>query len=223
MTNDLLDSLLELLEEKVTGVEFRRAWGPGWGSRLMEGTVASGEVLSRRWAGSSQETVVRLSLFGGDASRRREAAASIEEAVLAYCPGCVGLLQEEEKEDTQTRLSCLSLRMTFTGGEATSAQGMQVTLGGQAYTVAGAAVTVALSGEELTAVGEEIPFALRDAQREYQVELTGIQVQGLERMAVFTAQIGSTLYTGCRWKKLNYAQGTGVFLASGCEEQEETP
>ena len=47
----LLDSLCQLLGPELEGGELRRAWGPGWGSRLVRGPVVSGEVLSTRWAG----------------------------------------------------------------------------------------------------------------------------------------------------------------------------
>ena len=68
----LLDSLFQLLAPQLEGVELRRAWGPGWGSRLVRGPVVSGEVLSARWAGHSQETQVRLTVFAPEASQRRE-------------------------------------------------------------------------------------------------------------------------------------------------------
>ena len=65
----LLDSLFQLLAPQLEGVELRRAWGPGWGSRLVRGPVVSGEVLSARWAGQSQETQVRLTVFAPEASQ----------------------------------------------------------------------------------------------------------------------------------------------------------
>lgn len=77
----LLDSLFQLLGPQLEGVELRRAWGPGWGSRLVRGPVVSGEVLSARWAGQSQETQVRLTVFAPEASQRREIAEALEAAV----------------------------------------------------------------------------------------------------------------------------------------------
>ena len=94
-------------------------------------------------------------------------------------------------------------------------------LGGKSYRVAGVSVAMSLSGKELVAIGEGVPFAVEDARWEYQVELRGIQAAGLERLAVFAAQIGDARYTGCRWKKLDLASGTAVFLASGCEGKED--
>ena len=80
------------------------------------------------------------------------------------------------------------------------------------------------SREELARIlrdyGEE-PFAWQDAQWSYQVELTGIHVPGLERMAAFTAEIGDDVYTGCRWKKLDPAGGKAVFQAAGRQGKEE--
>lgn len=51
MATDLLDGLLDFLSQQLEGVEFCRAWGPGWGSRLVEQPVVSGEVLSSQWTG----------------------------------------------------------------------------------------------------------------------------------------------------------------------------
>ena len=131
----LLDSLFQLLAPQLEGVELRRAWGPGWGSRLVRGPVVSGEVLSARWAGQSQQTQVRLMVFAPEASQRREIAEALEEAVRQCCPGCVELCREGEREDSQTRLGCLPLRLTFgSGGVA----GLEVKLGGKTYPAAGA-------------------------------------------------------------------------------------
>ena len=89
MAEELLDQVIQLLEEPLAGVELRRAWGPGWASRLLEGPVASGEVLSHHREGDRQETVLRFSLFAPEAQERREAAAALEAAVAQLCPGCV--------------------------------------------------------------------------------------------------------------------------------------
>ena len=64
----LLDSLFQLLGPQLEGVELRRAWGPGWGSRLVRGPVVSGEVLSARWAGGRRS---RLVWPGALASKQR--------------------------------------------------------------------------------------------------------------------------------------------------------
>lgn len=221
MVTDLLDGLLDFLSQQLEGVEFCRAWGPGWGSRLVEQPVVSGEVLSSQWTGEQGETVIRLSVFAPEARALRETADGLEQALRQSCPGCVGLLREEEGEDSQTRLHCLSLRLTFPTGDANGYEGIPVELGGKSYRVTGVSVAMSLSGKELVAIGEGIPFAVEDARWEYQVELRGIQAAGLERLAVFTAQIGDARYTGCRWKKLDLASGTAVFLASGCEGKED--
>ena len=100
MAEELLDQVIQLLEEPLAGVELRRAWGPGWASRLLEGPVASGEVLSHHREGDRQETVLRFSLFAPEAQERREADAALEAAVVQLCPGCVEIDREEEREDT---------------------------------------------------------------------------------------------------------------------------
>ena len=61
MATDLLGDLLLLLKEKIQDVDFRRAWGPGWGSRLLEGPVVSAEVVTGFSDGSHVEIVEGLS------------------------------------------------------------------------------------------------------------------------------------------------------------------
>jgi hypothetical protein len=218
---ELLEQLLELLEEQVAGVEFRRAWAPGWGSRLLERPVVSGEVASQRRTGASVETVARLNVFGPEASQREETASAVEEAVRTSCPGCEEFSRGEEQVDSVTKLPFLPLKLVFSSGTDVGVQGLTVILGGKSYTVAGATVTVTLSGEELVSVGEDVPFGVRNSQTQYQVELEGIDTTGLEGLAVFTAQVGSKEYTGCRWKKLDLQGGKATFLAAGCEEKED--
>ena len=118
MATDLLDGLLDFLSQQLEGVEFCRAWGPGWGSRLVEQPVVSGEVLSSQWTGEQGETVLRLSVFAPEAQALRQTADGLEQVLRQSCPGCAGLLREEEGEDSQTRLHCLSLRLTFPTGDA---------------------------------------------------------------------------------------------------------
>lgn len=219
---DLMEELFALLQGSMKDVEFRKAWGPGWGSRLLEHPVVSGKVVSERWSGNSRETVMQLSVFAPDASQREEVGAALEELVWANCPGCREILRDGEQEDSLTRLPYFTVQLTFSGGEETSVQGIPLLLDGKPYSAAAVSVSVSVSGEELTAVGEEVPFAVRDARTEYQVALEGIETTGLERLSVFTAQVGNTEYTGCRWKKLDLQTGNATFLAARCEEKEET-
>ena len=82
-------------------------------------------------------------------------------------------------------------------------------------------MSVHLTGNDLVAVGEEVPFGREGARLEYQVELEGLDTQGLERLTVFTAELSGGVYTGCRWKSLDLAGGKGIFLASGWQEKGE--
>lgn len=216
--DNLLQELFQALGPRLEGVDLRPAWGPGWGSRLVEGPVLSGEVLSRRQAGGSGRDALRLTLFAPDASALEGAASALEEAVEEGCPGCLGLTRQAQRVDSATGLVCLPLELELGSG---GVGGIPVKLGGWDYTAAGAAVTAALSGEALTAVGEEAPFAWRGGAQ-YQVELSGLHAAGLERMALFTAQVGGVRYTGCRWKQLEPAAGKAVFLAAGCEGEGES-
>lgn len=219
---ELLEELLEFLRENLPEADVRWAWGPGWGSRLLERPVVSGQVYSHMRSGTAQETVLLLSVFAQDASTREETANSLETLLREKCPGCGEILREGEQEDSVTRLPCLTLRLTFSGESGGTMQGVSVSLGGKTYSAAAVEVSVSLSGEALVAVGEEVPFAVRDAQTEYQVTMEGVHAAGLERLAVFNAQIGNTVYTGCRWKKLDFQKASATFLAAGCEEKEES-
>ena len=80
-------------------------------------------------------------------------------------------------------------------------------LGGKSYRAAGVSAAMSLSGNELVAIGEEVPFAVEDARWEYQVELRGIQAAGLERLAVFTAQIGGCPLHGMPVEKTGLGVG----------------
>ena len=79
MVTDLLDGLLDFLSQQLEGVEFCRAWSPGWGSRLVEQPVVSGEVLSSQWTGEQGETVIRLSVFAPGGRALREAGYVLED------------------------------------------------------------------------------------------------------------------------------------------------
>lgn len=43
---DLLEGLLELFQENVENVDFRRAYDPGWGTRLLVRPVVCGQVAA---------------------------------------------------------------------------------------------------------------------------------------------------------------------------------
>ena len=128
---ELLEQLLELLESQVAGVEFRRAWAPGWGSRLLEKPVVSGQVASHRRSGATTETEMWLSVFGPEASQREETASAVEEAVRVNCPGCGELSREEEQVDSVTKLPFLPLKLVFSSGSDIGIQGLTVILGGK--------------------------------------------------------------------------------------------
>lgn len=217
---DLLEELTQLFEEHLPQVDFRQRWG--WGSRLLEGPVVSGETLSRVVSGDQVEVVLGFTIFAPEPSQRENTANSMESLVRQHCPGCEEIRREEEREDSLTRLPCLVLRLVFGGGESVGIEGVPVIVGGKTYQASGVSLSVSVSGTELTAIGEELPFAVRNQETQYQVELSGIDAGGLELLAVFTAEVGDRIYTGCRWKELNFAGRKAVFLASGCEEKEGT-
>ena len=212
---DLLEGLLELFQKNVENVDFRRAYDPGWGTRLLVRPVVCGQVAAQRLV---------FSIFAPEESQREQVLSALWSLLREQCPGCGELTRETGRTDNLTRQRCAVLRALFSGEEGLSLQGREILLGGKAYRAAGVSVSLSLSGEELVSVGEEEPFALRDPGVQYQVELEGLQnASGLERMAVFTAQIGKARYTGCRWKRLELTAGKAVFLATNREEMEETP
>ncbi len=217
---ELLEELTQFFEEHLPQVDFRQRWR--WGSRLLEGPVVSGEILSRRVAGDRAEVVLGFTIFAPEPSQRENTANSLEALVRRHCPGCEEIRREEEREDRLTRLPCMVLRMVFRGGESVGMEGVPVIVGGSPYRVSGVSLSVVVSGTELTAIGEDLPFAVRDPKLQYRVELSGIDTSGLELMAVFTAEIGDRIYRGCRWKEWDVAGRNAVFLASGCEEKEGT-
>ena len=221
---DLLEGLLELFQENVENVDFRRAYDLGWGTRLLARPVVCGQVAAQRLQDGRQETELVFWIFAPEESQREQVLSALWSLLREQCPGCGELTRETGRTDNLTRQRCAVLRALFSGEEGLSLQGREILLGGKAYRAAGVSVSLSLSGEELVSVGEEEPFALRDPGVQYQVELEGLQnASGLERMAVFTAQIGKARYTGCRWKRLELTAGKAVFLAANREEMEETP
>lgn len=221
---DLLEGLLELFQENVENVDFRRAYDPGWGTRLLARPVVCGQVAAQRLQDGRQETELVFWIFAPEESQREQVLSALWSLLREQCPGCGELTRETGRTDNLTRHRCAVLRALFSGEEGLSLQGREILLGGKAYRAAGISVSLSLSGEELVSVGEEEPFALRDPGVQYQVELEGLQnASGLERIAVFTAQIGKARYTGCRWKRLELTAGKAVFLAANREEMEETP
>ena len=221
---DLLEGLLELFQENVENVDFRQAYDPGWGTRLLVRPVVCGQVAAQRLQDGRQETELVFWIFAPEESQREQVLSALWSLLREQCPGCGELTRETGRTDNLTRQRCAVLRALFSGEEGLSLQGREILLGGKADRAAGISVSLSISGEELVSVGEEEPFALRDPGVQYQVELEGLQnASGLERMAVFTAQIGKARYTGCRWKRLELTAGKAVFLAANREEMEETP
>lgn len=217
---DLLDQVLAYFRNNVEDVEFRRAYDPSWGTRLLERPLVSGEVAAWRQEGQVQETTLRFSLFAPKEQQGEELLLTLWNLVADHFPSCCRLERESGKTDDITRLRYLGFQAIFLGGEE-NGQGVSLLLEGKSYSVAETSVSVHLTGNDLVAVGEEVPFGREGARLEYQVELEGLDTQGLERLTVFTAELGSGVYTGCRWKSLDLAGGKGIFLASGWQEKGE--
>ena len=121
------------------------------------------------------------------------------------------------QQDKPTGLLAIPCAVEFAGLDE---GGGEVTLGGKTYPIAGWSIAVSTEGRELVSIGESQAFALEDRRTRYTVELEGLDTQGLERLASFTAKLGESpeTYVGCRWKSLS--QNRGVFVSY--QRQEET-
>ena len=219
--NELLEEALEWFSQQVEGVEFRAAWGDGWGSWLPAGPVVCGEVAGQRLSGGRGQVTLRFSVFAGDEARRAQVLEELWALLVQDCPGCGELRRGAGQTDGLTRQRYLTLEGDFSG-EGFSPQGVEVLLGGKACRAAGFSITALGPGDPLVAVGEEEPFAYAWGEGRYQVELEGLQSPwGLERLASFAACVGESRFTGCRWKTLELPAGRAVFVAAGREEKED--
>ena len=72
---DLLEGLLELFQENVENVDFRRAYDPGWGTRLLVRPVVCGQVAAQRLQDGRQETELVFWIFAPEEFRLVEPPA----------------------------------------------------------------------------------------------------------------------------------------------------
>ncbi len=151
---DLLEGLLELFQENVENVDFRRAYDPGWGTRLLVRPVVCGQVAAQRLQDGRQETELVFWIFAPEESQREQVLSALWSLLREQCPGCGELTRETGRTDNLTRHRCAVLRALFSGEEGLSLQGREILLGGKAYRAAGISVSLSLSGEELVSVGE---------------------------------------------------------------------
>lgn len=231
--NELLDELLSLFSEEIPGVTFRRAFSGVPGARLPERPVVTGEVESEAIKSASSETRLCFRIFlpsGVEAQK----AEGIFEQMCTVCgpryPTFSAISRGPAKRDSVTGLLEVACALTLLsssggGGDGSAHGGFDVLLGGKKYRASGVSTTMRSSGDSLVAVGETEPFALRGQKTEYTVELSGIETDGLAKLAAFTAVIGTApqevTYRGCRWKTISDVLRKASFISEHREEGEE--
>ena len=217
---ELLESLLEQLAADFPQGEFRAAYGAEQGSRRVERLTVAGQVAKERFAPEGWSGKLELTVFlprGTGPGEAEPLLAAVEAAARELAPGFRGMERGKAQQDKPTGLLAIPCAVEFAGLDE---GGGEVTLGGKTYPIAGWSIAVSTEGRELVSIGESQAFALEDRRTRYTVELEGLDTQGLERLARFTAKLGESpeTYVGCRWKSLS--QNRGVFVSY--QRQEET-
>lgn len=159
--------------------------------------MVCGQVAAQRLQDGRQETELVFWIFAPEESQREQVLSALWSLLREQCPGCGELTRETGRTDNLTRQRCAVLRALFSGEEGLSLQGREILLGGKAYRAAGISVSLSLSGEELVSVGEEGALCPAGPGGPIPGGAEGLQnASGLERMAVFTAQIGKAALYG---------------------------
>ena len=218
---ELLESLLEQLAADFPQGEFRAAYGAEQGSRRVEKLTVAGQVAKERFAPEGWSGKLELTVFlprGTGPGEAEPLLAAVEAAARELAPGFRGMERGKAQQDKPTGLLAIPCAVEFAGLD--EGVGGEVTLGGKTYPIAGWSIAVSTEGRELVSIGESQAFALGERRTRYTVELEGLDTQGLERLASFTAKLGESpeTYVGCRWKSLS--QNRGVFVSY--QRQEET-
>ena len=186
----------------------------------MEKLTVAGQVAKERFAPEGWSGKLELTVFllrGTGPGEAEPLLAAVEEAARELAPGFRGMERGKAQQDKPTGLLAIPCAVEFAGrGEG----GGEVTLGGTPYPGAGWGGAVSTEGRGVVSIGESQAFALEDRRTRYTVELEGLDTQGLERLASFTAKLGESpeTYVGCWWKSLS--QNRGVFVSY--QRQEET-
>ena len=225
--NELLDELLALFSQEISGVTFRRAFSARQGKRLPERPTVTGEVESETVKSASNETRLCFRIFlpsDVDAHRAEEIFAQMCTVCGPRYPAFSAISRGPAKRDSVTGLlevDCALTLLSSSGGSGDAQGSLAVLLGGKEYRAGSVSTTVRVSGDGLIAIGETEPFAVRGEKTEYTVELSGIDTEGLSRLAAFTAVIGSATYRNCRWKTISDVLRKASFISEHREEGEE--
>lgn len=213
---ETLTELLALFSQEIPQAVFTRAYPGQAGSRRPQLPIVTGEVLSELLQPTSEQAKLGFRIYlpphcGADTA---------EEIFLRMCRLCSARYQnfsaisrESTERDSATGLLTVLCALTFVEATLTQGAGLHsITLGGKEYPVTGVTVAMKHSEDPLIAIGEDEPFAVQNSKTTYTVTITGIQTLGLERVTGFTAVIGDTTYTACRWKLISDALRKAVFI-----------
>jgi len=218
--SELLDSLLALFGENIPQAGFFRAWRGRAELRRFTRPAVTGEVDGETVKPDSEETRLRFRIFlpeEAGADRAEEIFAAMCALAGEKYPGFSAISRGSADRDKTTGLLAVTCTLSFlsqAGGM--EARGSKVVLGGLEYRVSGFKTSVSRKSQDLISVGETEPFAVLGEETEYTVELEGLDVSGLERLAGFTAELGedpAVVYRGCRWKSLSDVARKAVFVS----------
>lgn len=228
-TTELLNELLEMFGEKITAADFAKAYECRAAQRRLTKPLVTGEIDSESVKSGSEELRLCFKIFlpeSVSADAAEEIFAEMCTLAAQNYTGFSAISRGGAAVDNTVGLLTVECALSFTQQSADGlAQGVRAVLGGREYRVMGCKTSVAQGGSNLVAIGESVPFAVLNESTEYTVELEGIEVLGLERLAAFTAELGEAspvIYRGCRWKTLNDVLNKAVFVSSErvCEEVE---
>lgn len=219
-----LQALLECFRENVPEAEFIGGWAAGIGTRFLRRPVVTGEIDSETVKPGSNEVKFRFCIYLSPDRDAGEGEALFEQMCQAAgerFPGFSAISRGAVARDKLTGAAMIACSVSFvsqagggqSGGGTTAP--ISVSLGGRTVTATG--VKTSFGGaKDLTEIGEEEPF-FTVWEPEYTVELEGVDVSGLDRLAVFTAVIGAgenaAEYERCRWKSLSDSLGRAVFVS----------
>lgn len=216
---EIFMELQGLLAREIPQAEFREGYGYGPASRLPYKPVAAGQVASESTKEGKWEARVDYWVYlprGGTIAAGERILSEICQVAGKHFPCFSGIKRGAFSPDKAAGLLAACCSLEFSGEDA-EAPGSTIQIGGVAHTVSGWGVT-ASAGKELTAIGESEPFAFLGGTT-YTVELQGLDITGLERLAAFTVQLGEETFRRCRWKSLSSAKRQAVFLSNQLDRE----
>lgn len=216
--NEILTDFSQRLAREMPEIKQRRVYSGERTSYGIAAPVLTGEVAEERWEGGAWKAKLSFTLYLPEnigLQNGEEICSAIASMAREEYPLLSSAVRSGTGRDKTTGLMTLGLALNF-AAEGGGSQGVHtVILGGVEYQAAGWKTTMAMKGDNLVSIGEEEPFAVINGSTEYTVELTGIQVEGLERLTGFTVSLGDgEVYENCRWKSLFPGDKKAVFVSA---------